>query len=131
LFDRGGGNVAKASTPTIEEETIETTAEKPVVENVQEPSGFDLSPRSGWSVKIIESSGNEDLDAASWSLAVATHDEDKRQRLGVFISFDIGQLFKKREWQMALEQEMAKVRHRVRQLLTSRRKEEPDDDFHS
>lgn len=130
LFDRGGdGNAADNPTPTNPDKGSEITAEKPADESAATlaPSGFRLTPGTGWAVETIESSGGEEPGSASWSVAIATQDiatqdEDRSQRLGVFISFDIGQLLNKREWQMTLEQEMAKVRYRVRQLLTARRK---------
>ena len=125
LFDRGGNeNVAEAQTPANSDKRLEVTTEKPADEGASTlaPLGFTLTAESGWTVETVESSGGEEPGSASWSLATATQDEDKSQRLGVFISFDIGQLLNKREWQMTLEQEMAKVRQRVRQLLTARRK---------
>ena len=86
------------------------------------PSGFKLTSGNGWSVETVGSSDRADSGSTTWSVAIATQDQDKSERLGVFISFDIGQLLNKREWQMTLEQEMAKVRQRVRQLLSARRK---------
>ena len=130
LFDRGGGdNAADTPTPTNPDKGLELTSEKPADEDgaTLVPPGFKLTPGTGWTVETIESSDGEEPGSASWSLAIATQDEDKSQRLGVFISFDIGQLLNKREWQMTLEQEMAKVRHRVRQLLTARRKTGPGE----
>jgi len=53
---------------------------------------------------------------------IASRDHDKSERLGVFISFDVGQLLNKREWQMSLEQGMARARQRARQFLSARRK---------
>ena len=124
LLDRGGGNATDTQAPTNPDKGLEVTAEKPADEGAVTvvPSGFKLTPGTGWTVETIESSGGEEPGSASWSVAIATQDGDKSQRLGVFISFDIGQLLNKREWQMTLEQEMAKVRQRVRQLLTARRK---------
>jgi len=124
LFDRGGDDAADTPTPTNSERGLEVTTEKPADESaaILVPSGFKLTPGTGWTVETIESSTGEEPGSASWSVAIATQDEDKSQRLGVFISFDIGHLLNRREWQMTLEQEMAKVRHRVRQLLTARRK---------
>jgi len=86
------------------------------------PAGFEMTSGSGWTVQTVDRSGDEKPGSAFWSLAVATEDSGENQRLGVFISFDIDQLLKKREWQMALEQEMANVRHRVRQFLAARLK---------
>lgn len=86
------------------------------------PAAFGMTSGSGWTVQTVDQGADERSGAAFWSMAIATHDSGKNQRLGIFISFDIEQLLKKREWQMALEQEMANVRHRVRQFLAARLK---------
>jgi hypothetical protein len=103
---------------------FEVMVTKPVDEIAGDiaPAGFEMTSGSGWTVQTVDRSGDEKPGSAFWSLAVATEDSGENQRLGVFISFDIDQLLKKREWQMALEQEMANVRHRVRQFLAARLK---------
>jgi hypothetical protein len=124
-FDRGGGeNAAETQTPTNPDKALEVTADKPADEGGANlvPSGFKLTSGTGWTVETVESNPGETPGSASWSVAIATQDGDKCERLGIFISFDTGELLSKREWQMTLEQEMAKVRYRVRQLLTARRK---------
>ena len=89
------------------------------------PAGFEMTSGSGWTVQTVDRSADEKPGSAFWSLAVATQDSGEKQRLGVFISFDIAELLNKREWQMTLEQEMANVRHRVRQFLAARLKAAP------
>lgn len=85
------------------------------------PPGFKLTAENGWTIDAVESRQHEEAGAASWSMAIARRDQDRGARLGVFISFDVGELLHKREWQMSLEQEMAKVRQRVRQFLAGRK----------
>ena len=111
-------------TPKTPDNAPEAKTDKPADESTANsaPSGFKLTPETGWTVETIESNSSESPGSASWSLAVATRDGDKSERLGIFVSFDTGELLSKREWQLTLEQEMAKVRHRVRQVLTARRK---------
>ena len=116
---RGG----KSRTGSLVEigKSFEVMVTKPVDEiagNIA-PAGFEMTSESGWTVQVVDRSADEKPGSPFWSLAVATEDGGENQRLGVFISFDIDQLLKKREWQMALEQEMANVRHRVRQFLAA------------
>ncbi len=84
-----------------------------------------MTSGSGWTVETVDRSADEKPGSPFWSVAVATRENGENQRLGVFISFDIAELLSKREWQMALEQEMANVRHRVRQFLATRLKAAP------
>jgi hypothetical protein len=132
LSDRDvDGNAADSHTqPNNPDEARKVSAGKQADESaaIPIPSGFKLTSGSGWTVEPVDSGGRDESDQTAWSVAVATNDEDKSQRLGIFISFDIGNLLSKREWQMTLEQEMAKVRQRVRQLLSARRKA---DEFRS
>ncbi len=87
-------------------------------------TGFEISPASGWRAQTIETraNGDDQPGAPAWSLAVASQEEGKRERLGIFVALDVGELLAKREWQLTLEQEMANVRQRARQFLADRRK---------
>ena len=122
FYPDSNGATAIDQTPTDRPDAKELAPGREINEStLAGPPGFKLTPENGWTLDAVESRQREEPGAASWSIAIASRDQDHSERLGVFISFDVGQLLNKREWQMSLEQEMAKVRQRARQLLSGRK----------
>ena len=79
----------------------------------------------GWAVVEAESSSDSDeIDkfGSGWSLVLAREENTNRENLRIFISLDSSKLLKQREWQMALGQEISKVRFRAVQFLQNHRK---------
>jgi hypothetical protein len=85
---------------------------------------FEIGLPPGWTVVEAETGESDETEklGSGWSLVLAREEDTHRESLRIFISLDSSKLLKQREWQMALGQEISKVRFRAVQFLQNHRK---------